>query len=72
MKIFIERLKYLRKQRNLTQEQMAENIKISLRGYRNYETGEKKPIVENLIAIADFFDVSLDYLVGRSDIQERR
>jgi len=72
MKIFSERLKFLRKQNNLTQEQVAEQIKMSLKGYRNYEIYNRTPKLENLMVIADYFDVSIDYLVGRSDEAKRR
>jgi len=71
MKIFSERLRFLRKQRNLTQEKTAEFVKLSSRNYRAYEINEVNPNLENLIAIADFFNVTLDYLVGRSDEPER-
>ena len=71
MEIFSERLRLLRKQRNLTQEKVAEGSKIPYRGYRGYETNENNPGLENLIAIADFFNVTLDYLVGRADEPER-
>ena len=35
-------------------------------GYQRYEYGDREPAYQNLIALADYFDVSLDYLVGRS------
>ena len=41
-------------------------------GYYRYEQGERQPTLPVLIALADYFDVSLDYLVGRSDVRERR
>ena len=40
--------------------------------YQFYEYGKNEPTASVLIALADFFDVSLDYLVGRSDVAERR
>jgi len=72
MEIFSERLKLLRKQRNLTQEKTADNLKLSHRGYRAYEINESSPSLENAMIIADFFNVTIDYLVGRSDEPERR
>ncbi|MDD4565863.1 MAG: helix-turn-helix transcriptional regulator [Eubacteriales bacterium] len=39
--------------------------------FKNYELNERKPTYNALIALADFFDVSLDYLVGRSDDPKR-
>lgn len=57
----------LRKSHNLTQKQLAFKVNLSERGIQNYETGTRVPTLEIAIALADYFDVSLDYLVGRSD-----
>lgn len=64
---FAERLKELRLSRNLTQKHVYEAVHMSPLGYQRYEYGDREPAYANLIALADFFDVSLDYLVGRSD-----
>ena len=64
---FSERLIELRKTRNLTQKQIYEAVGMSPLGYQRYEYGAREPAYKNLIALADYFDVSLDYLVGRSD-----
>ena len=64
-------LKSLRISAGLTQKQLAIEIGASERGIQNYELGERKPTYEILIALADYFDVSLDYLVGRSDDPSR-
>ena len=69
---FSERLKYLRIKKNLTQKQLAETFNITERGYQNYEIGKSTPNFHVLIALSDYFDVSLDYLVGRSDDPKRR
>ena len=69
---FPERLKELRISRNLTQKQVYEGISMSMLGYQRYEYGTREPSFQKLIALADYFNVSLDYLVGRSDIAERR
>jgi transcriptional regulator with XRE-family HTH domain len=68
----MDRLKELRKSRNVTQQQVADYMKTDGRQYRRYEYGESDPTYKVLIKIADFFDVSLDYLVGRSDDPKRR
>lgn len=65
-------LKELRKANGVTQKQLAANIGASERGIQQYELGERKPTYDMLIALADYFDVSLDYLVGRSDDPQRR
>lgn len=69
---FSERLISLRKTRNLTQKQVYESIEMSALGYQRYEYGTREPAYNKLIALADYFNVSLDYLVGRSDNPERR
>ena len=60
-----ERLKELRKSKKMTQKQMAEALQITLRQYQRYESGNQTTTLENLIKMADFFGVSLDYLIGR-------
>ncbi len=69
---FSSRLKELRKERKITQQDLADTFSVRVRTYQGYEYGESYPDVAKLIAIADFFDVSLDYLVGRSDVRERQ
>ena len=64
--------KKVRTERNLTQKQTAEGIGVTEQAYQRYEYGKVVPSATVLIALADFFDVSLDYLCGRSDIPERR
>lgn len=64
---FSGQLLALRKQRGLTQKQLAADVGLSELAIQNYESGRRKPAFDALIALADYFDVSLDYLVGRSD-----
>ena len=64
---FATQLKAIRKNKGITQKQLAAAIGASERGIQQYELGERKPAFDVLIALADYFDVSLDYLVGRSD-----
>ncbi len=72
MSNFSERIRLLRKERKIKQKEMAEALGLAYRSYQSYEYEERYPDFQGLIAIADFFDVSLDYLVGRSDVRERR
>ena len=67
---FGENLLKLRKSRNLTQKQVYTAVGLSAIGYQRYEYGEREPAYQKLIALADFFDVSIDYLVGRTDNPE--
>ena len=64
---FCDRLKVLRKEHGLKQREMAEKLGLALSSYQCYEYANRYPEFHGLIAIADFFDVSIDYLVGRSD-----
>lgn len=68
---FSDRLVLLRKQHNLTQKQLATEIHLSELAIQHYESQRRKPAFDILIALADYFDVSLDYLVGRSDDPQR-
>ena len=67
-----EALKRARKRAKATQAQAAQAAGVSASMYQFYEYGGNAPTASVLIALADFFDVSLDYLCGRSDIAERR
>lgn len=62
-----ERMRSLRKEKNLKQEELTELIGIPIRTYRRYEIGEREPTVSALWKIADFYNVSVDYLIGRTD-----
>ena len=66
-KIFQERLRLLRTEKGVSQKQVAEKLGITEVGYQNYEVGRRKPNFDIIPSIADFFNVSLDYLFGRSD-----
>lgn len=70
MKILGERLRKLRKDRKVFQQTMADELGVSLRAYQFYESGEYDPSLPNLIALADYFQVSVDYLVGRDGKEE--
>ena len=68
MKIFQVRLKEQRKLYGITQREMAERLGISQPSYIRYEQGTAEPSQENLVKLADMFDVSTDYLLGRDDL----
>ena len=72
MEIFAERLKALRKEKHLKQSDLAEHLSMTVRNYQDMEYGKINVPALTLIALADLFDVSLDYLCGRSDEPERR
>lgn len=65
------RIRILRENADLTQLVLAKNLKISNSTLSMYERGERIPSDDIKIAIADYFNVSIDYLLGRTDQQEK-
>ena len=65
--MFNLRLKDLRKKQKLTQKQLATDIGLSERNYQSLEYGNIKPSYDTLLKLADYFNISIDYLVGRTD-----
>ena len=61
------RLKELRKAKGISQLRLAIELNSSQNTLSRYETGDREPGINELIKIADYFDVSIDYLVGRTD-----
>lgn len=64
---FARRLRRLREQRRVSRRVMSELCGLHHDAIRRYEQGEAEPPIEALIAIADFFEVSIDYLTGRQN-----
>ena len=67
---FSERLRELRAENHYKQREMAELLGLKLRGYQGYEYGKTYPTVPGLMKIADYFQVSTDYLLGRTDCRD--
>ncbi|MGG3773061.1 helix-turn-helix domain-containing protein [Heyndrickxia faecalis] len=67
--MFGKRLSALRKQKGLSQYELADRLGYSRGQIANYEQGKREPDYETLRKIADFFDVTTDYLLGRTDIR---
>lgn len=65
--MFAKRLKQLRKNKKITQEDMSNMLGISRQGYGKYENGKAEPDHDTLVKIANYFKVSADYLLGRTD-----
>ncbi|MFZ5354551.1 MAG: helix-turn-helix domain-containing protein [Bacillota bacterium] len=66
----MNRIRDLRKERNMTQAELAGFLMVSDRSVGFYETGERDPDTDTLRKLADYFGVSIDYLLGRSEIRE--
>lgn len=62
-----ERLKSLRQEKNKTQLEVATALDIADAAYRKYELGTRTPAAEKLWQLADYFGVTIDYIVGRTD-----
>ncbi|MDE7182671.1 MAG: helix-turn-helix domain-containing protein [Clostridia bacterium] len=67
MKIFQERLRELRKLKNLSQKQLAEILKTNNSSICDWECGRSQPDLQTLAGIARYFEVSADYLLGLED-----
>jgi len=67
-KIFSERLRELRTQSGLSQAQLAQKIAIPQSSIAEWEIGKREPLATAIVKIANFFDVSTDYLLGRTDV----
>ena len=68
--IFNDRLKILRAERGLTQDQAAKAMEMPGRSYQRLERDGAKTHYDTLIKIADYYDVSVDWLMGRTDKRE--
>ncbi|MBQ3146125.1 MAG: helix-turn-helix transcriptional regulator [Oscillospiraceae bacterium] len=63
----MQRLKELRTKRHISQVELAMDLNMNQNSISRYETGEREADYETLIAFADYFGVSVDYLLGRTD-----
>ena len=66
---FSNNLRILRKLRHMTQDQLAQELNTTRSCISNYENGKRQPDSDIIHLIADYFDVSVDYLLGRSSIK---
>ena len=64
---YADRLKKIRLKMDLKQTEVAATAGLSLRTYQRYEYGQRQPTADVLVALANFYDVSIDYLVGRTN-----
>ena len=67
MEILAKNLLNLRKDRKVSRQAVANAVRISAKTYERYENGEREPIASTIVALADYFGVTTDYLLGRTD-----
>lgn len=67
MSIFATKLKETRISNNITQKQLSDFLGISERSYQNYEYGNREPSFDITIKLSDYLNVSIDYLLGRTN-----
>ena len=68
--IFNDRLRILRIEKKMTQDKLARELEMPLRSYNRLEKDGCKTHYDTLVRIADYYEVSLDWLTGRSDVRE--
>lgn len=66
----MENLKKIRNERNISQKTVADFLGVSQQAYANYENGKRQPEYKILAILADYFNVSVDYLLGREEIKK--
>lgn len=67
--MFSQRLKQLREEKGITQQELAQTLNIGRASISNYELGTRTPDIEILSKLADYFGVTTDYLIGKSDFR---
>lgn len=67
----LKNLKQLREERGISQKQLADCIGVSQQSINKYENHDVEPDIHTLIRIADYFNTSVDYIVGHSEIRRR-
>lgn len=67
MKIFADRLSELRKEKGVSQAELARKLQVSYSVVCYWESNRSEPTAPNLVKIADYFEVSVDYLLGRTE-----
>ena len=67
----MKNLKFLRQQKKLSQQKLADYLQLSQQSVYKYENGLAEPDLDTLIRMADFFDTSVDYLIGYSSYERK-
>lgn len=64
-----ERIRFIREERELTQQKVADLLHIGQRTYADYESGKTRIPVDSLLVLAKYYNVSLDYITGASEVK---
>ena len=67
MMAFKDRLKELRKERNLSQQELGNLVNMSKMAVSHWESGHSEPSISQLILLSNYFEVTVDYLIGKTD-----
>lgn len=67
---YYERIRGLREDRDLTQQEIADLLHIGQRTYSDYESGKTRIPIDRILVLAQFYDVNLDYITGASNIRK--
>lgn len=65
---FKDRLRELRIEKNISQQQLGNVVNVSKMAVSHWESGHSEPSIEQLIVISDYFEVTVDYLTGKTDL----
>ena len=65
---FKDRLKELRVEKNITQEELGKLVNMSKMAISHWEKGHSEPSITQLIILSNYFEVSVDYLIGKNEI----
>lgn len=68
---YSERIRELRKDKSMIQQEIADMLDVGQRTYADYENGKTRIPVKSLLVLAKFYDVSMDYISGASNVKER-
>lgn len=63
-----QRIRNIREDNNLTQQKVADLLHVGQRTYADYESGKTRIPIDSILILAEFYDVSLDYITGASDV----
>lgn len=68
---YYERIREIREEHSITQQKIADLLHIGQRTYADYESGKTRIPIDNLLILARFYDVSMDYISGASNIRSK-